>query len=119
MKKYPIWVNDLSGEYTDGFDETSERPIINATELTEKMLIKYFLVNILVRCEEFNLWGVANIDENEELSVLVFWKNRKWQINKDFIGKNKIIIESVPSIKGRSNLRFEYDLKLDKGRLID
>ena len=38
MTANPIWANDLSGEWEDGFDESSERPLIGANDVTEKML---------------------------------------------------------------------------------
>lgn len=118
MQKYPIWINDVSGEHEEGFDESSERPVINSDDVTKKILSSYVSVSILVKCEQLNLPGSANIEEDGSISVLVFWKDGKWQPNNKFIKEDKIIIQSVPSIKGEKNIKFEYNLKDDIGSQV-
>jgi len=117
MKENPIWVNDLSGETVEGYDESSERPVLNTNNVTKKLISKFFSVTILIYCDELKLHGAANVESLTETSTLVFWKDRKWQENNDFIERESITIKCIPEINGAKDFNFKYNIESDTGSL--
>ena len=117
MKNNPIWVNDLAGEWEDDFDESSERPILGTEDITSEIIDEFVSISMLVKVNDENIFGSANLEEDGSVSCLAIWQDNKWIIsNKAFQGKDHVEIEVIPSIDGVKNNIYNYDLKLDVGR---
>jgi hypothetical protein len=110
MIEYPIWVEDLSGESLDDFDETAERPIVNTKDVTKEMLENYVRVNVLVEVVGTDILSCAYVEDDGTLSTLVAWVNDNWiDLNKHLDERKEIILKPIPSIFGkRHNFKFNH-----------
>ena len=111
QKKNKIWVNDLSGEDEDDFDETSMRPLLNENTITKEIVNgKTFLeVSILVQIKDTEIYGSAHIDENGNLNTIMMWQDDSWQEIENIVSKNeKIYIKNLVPIFGESDNTYEY-----------
>ncbi len=118
MMQYPIWVEDLSGESRDDFDETAQRPVTNTRDVTTKMLREYVKVNVLIEIEGTDILASADVEEDASLSGLVAWIDDSWiDLNKHIDDSVAIYVRPVPSILGRK-ARYEYmhqeDIAIEK-----
>ena len=112
----PIWVTDLSGEDSTGFDETSQRPIIECANVTEQILRKFVDVSIAITVIDTKLKGSANIERNLSLSCIAIWHNEKWTNPKDINSfPTNARILSIPTINGEARC-FDYISGTDKAK---
>lgn len=102
---HPIWVNDLSGEGVEGFDETSRRPVIGCTDVTREILKRYVEVSVAIRIANSGLLGCANVERDLRLSCIAIWKGGEWLAPKDVAGSlNGAEICVVPTIDGKARV---------------
>lgn len=114
MYQNPIWVNDLSGENDEESDETSERPLIGATDVTKQVLKEFVSVSIFIKVVGSNMYGSAHYDEDGNLSAMSFWSDKSWQSPSAIFPKGeKVIVEAIPSIEGEKNCRFILNIDKD------
>ena len=118
MKNNPIWVNDITGEWENDFDESSERPIIGTNDITSSMIDEFVSISMLVKFPSESEFGSANLEEDGSITCLAVWRDDEWIIgSKAFQGIDDIEIEIIPAINGENNIIYIYDLKLDVGRI--
>lgn len=119
MQTNPIWVNDLSGEFEDDFDESSERPILNVTDVCSALFSQFASIAVLAEFPKENEIGSVNIEDVNNISCAAVWRNDEWIVGKKaFAGKENIEIKVIPSINGANNILFIYDPKSDSGKRI-
>ncbi len=116
MKNYPIWINDLSGEWENGFDESSERPLIGANDITDDILSEFVSISVLVKFPDQNEFGSANLEDDGSVSCIAVWRNNEWVIgSKAFQEQSDIELSVIPSIIGEEDVTYIYDPKSDIG----
>ena len=119
MKNYPVWVNDLSGENIEEFDETSERPIINNISISKHLVKKFVSVTVLTKIENSEDYATVNYERDGTFVDLCPWKDGKWSnIQTVFPELGTIKLESLVEIEGIKLAKINYDLQKDKGELI-
>ena len=117
MKSNKVWVNDLSGEYEDDFDETSIRPLLHADNVTKKMLESFVEVSILIKVKGTGVYGSANIDPEGNLEVISVWANKAWEnIESVYSESEKIILINLVSIFNENDNEYEYSWGKDKAK---
>ncbi len=117
MLENPIWVNDLSGEGEDDFDETAERPVIGAKEVTYDMIDDFVSVSVLIKFPEIDKFGSANVVENGTLDAVAIWDDGDWVDGRQFFqDKEKAKLEVIPDILDGKDKSFVYDPKTDTAR---
>jgi hypothetical protein len=118
MKEYPVWVNDLSGEFEDGFDESSQRPIIGEINVNKRFAREFLTVTILVKDSDSNIYATVNYEQDGTFSTLCIWQDNSWIGSDDLFPnlESKIFI-AIPQIEGIKEARIKYNLKNDTGIL--
>ncbi len=118
MQSFPVWVNDLSGEHIEGFNETSERPILNFKNVSKKILSQYVSIAILIKLPE-KQFGAVNIDKDWKAHSAVIWKDNEWIfLHKYYVNLKNITFVSIPRLNSKSNVKFDYNLKEDIGNIL-
>ena len=119
MKSNKVWVNDLSGENEDGFDETSIRPLLNVDNITKEMVEAFVEVSILIKIKGTEIYGSANIDAEGNLEVISIWHNESWEnIEKVCSENEKIILTNLVSVFNESDNEYEYYWRKDRAKRI-
>ena len=119
MKKNPIWVADLSGENKKNYDESSQRPILNTVNLTNKLHKDFVTISILIEVEGKNIFGSSDFEEDCSLSTVVLWKNDNWiDANKILNKEDEIILVTPVQINGKKNVKFRYNIENDTAEQI-
>lgn len=114
MRENPIWVCDLSGEWEEGYDETSQRPLTEANHVTEDMLDEFVSVSVLIKFTNSDEWGSADVDENGNLCALAVWRENEWIDGRHaFDGKEQVELEVIPVILGGDTHHYVYCPKTD------
>ena len=117
MKNNPIWINDVSGEWEDEFDESSERPVLGATDITKGMRSEFISISMLVEFPNDDAFGSANLEDDGTISCVAIWENNEWvDGRKAFQNKDNVDIKLIPTVEGEANILFVYDPKSDKGK---
>jgi hypothetical protein len=112
--EHPIWVADLSGECDDGFDETSQRPVVGTCDVTKSMLKEFVSVSVLIAISGTDIQGTADVSEDLNLSTLCLWQDDEWKSPKEIRGfPEDAHVEVIPTIEGQENLRLSYDPRSD------
>jgi len=111
MKKHPIWVS-----YYPIDDLKEEQAVEYCKDLTEKIINEFATIDILIFCEELNCYGTAlYVTHTDSITSLLFWNNDEWQDIDDFKGtlkgRNTIKVKCIPSIKGKNNYEYEYNIR--------
>jgi len=119
MMSNKVWVNDLSGESEDGFDETSIRPLLNVDNITKEMVESFLEVSILIKIKGTEIYGSANIDIEGNLEVVLVWHNESWEnIEKVYSESERIIITTLVSVFNESDNEYEYYWGTEKAKKI-
>jgi len=117
MKINPIWANDVSGEWEDNFDESSERPLLGTNDITKAMLSEFVSISMLVEFPNENELGSANIEDDSSISCVAVWRNSEWlDVGKAFESESDIEIKAIPTINGKKGVVFVYDPSSDRGK---
>jgi len=120
MMSNKVWVNDLSGESEDGFDETSIRPLLNVDNITKEMVESFLDVSILIKIKGTDIYGSANIDIKGNLDVVLVWYNESWKnIEKIHTKSEKIILTNLVSVFNESDNEYEYYWGTEKAKRIN
>ncbi|MDR0321415.1 MAG: hypothetical protein LBI28_07910 [Treponema sp.] len=115
QKEYKIWVNDLSGESESGFDESSIRPLLECDKITKTLIGDFFLVYILVKIVDTEIYGSAIVSEAGNLETIAIWYENSWKEIEDIYSNDKkIYLENLVPIFDENNCVFEYEY--GKGR---
>jgi len=117
MIQYPIWVNDLSGEDHEDFDETSIRPLLDNKNITSELVNEFFEVSVLVKHVESGIFCSVIVQEDSRFSILSAWKDGQWVEPKKIFNMNKIDLLLFPSIDGVEGRSITYNINADQGIL--
>lgn len=116
MQEYPIWVNDLSGEWKEGFDVTSERPVVGATEVTPLLMKEFGMATVLIRFCRTGEWGIIYYEGKGKFSAAAVWHDGVFVDGCQILKvSGPAEFEVVPSIYDLKKQRFTYDPNTDKG----
>lgn len=107
--EHPIWVWALDEAFLEGQDETWQKPVLGATDVTADMLRRYASVTITLEVHGDNLL-VASGEydcQSSALSALAIWHENQWKLVPKVPGLVfPLVFESVPAILGRKGVRF-------------
>lgn len=117
LKKNRVWVNDCSGEWEDGHDESSIRPVLDMDDVSHALLQAYASVSVLAECTGTGELCSIDIEPDGGVACLAVWRNSEWITGRNaFDGFPEIEIKAIPSILGERDVCFLYDPRTDKGK---
>ena len=111
LVRHPIWVNDLSGESSIGFDETSIRPVLEEVSVTRQLARQYAELSIALQDTESDALFSANYRDDGQLECVATWKDEKW-----IEPVSEVVLKAIPTVEGRIGLRFKFNP--DSGRAV-
>lgn len=109
FKDHPIWVWALDEEGVPGQDETWQKPVIGATEVTPELVSNFLTLNIAFKVIGTDLEGAGDYDhERGEIGGFALWRDGQWMPNLCEIEAliYPLTFEAVPAICGKSAVRF-------------
>lgn len=121
--KDPIWVLALDEEGVEGQDETWQKPVTGATDVSPELVSFFLTLNILFKVVGAELNGSGDYDhERGEISGFALWQNGDWRpMLREVEGLEfPVIFEAVPTIYGKPGVRFVCETEDDRiARRID
>ena len=105
----PIWVWALDEEGVDGQDETWQKPVTGATEVTPELIAHFLVLNIPFNVVGTDLLGSGDYDhERGEIGGFAIWQDGGWKPRlRDVEGLTfPVEFEALPPICGRAGVRF-------------
>ncbi len=109
--RHPVWVNDLSGESTIGFDETSIRPVLIDVSVTPQIAHRYVELMIGLREIKSDLLFAANFRDDGQLDCVAAWSDGNW-----IEPVSEVVLKAIPKIEDDTGVRFKFNP--DSGRAV-
>lgn len=109
--EHPICVWALDEEGVENQDETWQKPVLGATEVTPELIARFLVLNIPFKVVGTQLLGSGDYDhERGEIAGFSIWQDGEWTGLRDVEGLSyPVEFEAALPICSRSGVRFVCD----------